>query len=83
MTNSLLFINEDVAAIRTQRYKYVVRAHYRTYDAPLDLAGRTDWPVLVDIANDPAESYDVSALPSRCAGRLQARLARARTTFVR
>jgi hypothetical protein len=48
----LLFINEDIAAIRTQRWKYVVRSHYRTFDAQLDLPGRPDWPVLVDMAKN-------------------------------
>ena len=77
----VLFINEDVAAIRTQRYKYVVRSHYRTYEAPLDASGRTDWAVLVDMANDPAESYDVSALHPDVLADMQARLARARASF--
>ena len=77
----VLFINEDVAAIRTQRYKYVVRSHYRTYEAPLDAAGRTDWAVLIDMANDPAESYDVSALHPDVLADMQARLARARASF--
>jgi arylsulfatase A len=76
-----LFINEDVAAIRTQRYKYVVRSHYRTYEAPLDAAGRTDWAVLIDMANDPAESYDVSALHPDVLADMQARIARARASF--
>ena len=77
----VLFINEDVAAIRTQRYKYVVRSHYRTYEAPLDAAGRTDWAVLIDMANDPAASYDVSALHPDVLADMQARLARARASF--
>lgn len=77
----VLFINEDVAAIRTQRYKYVVRSHYRTYEAPLDAAGRTDWAVLIDMANDPAESYDVSARHPDVLADMQPRIARARTTF--
>ena len=77
----VLFINEDVAAIRTQRYKYVVRSHYRTYEAPLDAAGRTDWAVLIDMANDPAESYDVSALHPDVLADMQARIARARASF--
>lgn len=77
----VLFINEEVAAIRTQRYKYVVRSHYRTYEASLDAPGRTDWAVLVDMANDPSESYDVSALHPDVLADMQARLTRARATF--
>lgn len=77
----VLFINEDVAAIRTQRWKYVVRSHYRTYEAPLDAPGRVDWAVLVDMQNDPAESYDVSSLHPDALADLQRRVANARATF--
>jgi arylsulfatase A-like enzyme len=77
----LLFLNEDIAAIRTQRYKYVVRSHYRSLDAQLDLPGRTDWPVLVDMANDPGESYDVSSRHPDMLADLTARLERARVKF--
>ena len=77
----LLFLNEDIAAIRTQRYKYVVRSHYRSLDAQLDLPGRTDWPVLVDMANDPGESYDVSSRHPDVLADLTARLERARAKF--
>lgn len=75
------FNNEDVAAIRTQRFKYVVRSHYRTFLADLDGANRTDWAVLVDMENDPAESYDVSSRHPEVLADMQARLTRARATF--
>ena len=75
------FINEDVAAIRTQRFKYVVRSHYRTFLGDLDGANRTDWAVLVDMEKDPEESYDVSSLHPDVLADLQARLTRARATF--
>ncbi len=77
----VLFINEDVAAIRTQRFKYVVRSHYRTFLADLDGANRTDWAVLVDMANDPEESYDVSSRHPDVLADMQARITRARATF--
>ncbi len=77
----VFFINEDVAAIRTQRFKYVVRSHYRTFLADLDGANRTDWAVLIDMENDPAESYDVSARHPDVLADMQARLTRARATF--
>lgn len=77
----VLFINEDVAAIRTQRWKYVVRSFYRSYDAPLDAAGRVDWAVLVDMPSDPAESYDVSARHPDVLTDMTARLERARAQF--
>ena len=75
----ILFINEDVAAIRTQRYKLVVRSFYRSLLAPLDT--RDDWQVLVDLQNDPEESYDVSSRHPDVLADLTARLARARATF--
>ena len=75
----VLFINEDVAAIRTQRYKLVVRSFYRSLLAPLDT--RDDWQVLVDLQNDPEESYDVSSRHPDVLADLTARLARARATF--
>lgn len=77
----VLFHNEDIAAIRTQRWKYVVRSNYRTYEAPLDAAGRVDWAVLIDLTNDPAEVYDVSARYPDVLADMKARLERARAKF--
>src|SRR5690606_32159886 len=55
----VFFINDDVAAVRTQRFKLVTRSYYRGILAPLDT--RDDWQLLVDLQNDPEESYDVSS----------------------
>lgn len=77
----VLFHNEDIAAIRTQRWKYVVRSNYRTYEAPLDATGRVDWAVLIDLMNDPAEVYDVSARYPDVLADMKARLERARAKF--
>lgn len=77
----IYFINEDVAAIRTRKFKYVVRSHYRTFLADLDGANRTDWAVLVDMQNDPEESYDVSSKHPDVMAEMQARIANARATF--
>lgn len=77
----VLFINEDVAAVRTQRWKYVVRSFYRTYEGVLDAPGRNDWVLLVDIEKDPAESYDVSSLHPDVLADMAARVAKARATF--
>lgn len=77
----VLFQNEDIAAIRTQRWKYVVRSNYRTFEAPLDAAGRVDWAVLIDLTNDPAEVYDVSARYPDVLADMKARLERARAKF--
>ena len=77
----ILFINEDVAAVRTQRWKYVVKSFYRSYEATLDDPDRNDWAVLVDMANDPAESYDVSAKHPDSLADMAARVAKARANF--
>ncbi len=77
----ILFNNEDVAAIRTARWKYVVRSYYRGIEAPLDTPGRDDWPVLIDLASDPSESYDVSSRHPEILADMQARLERARAKY--
>ena len=53
----LLFNNEDVAGIRTQRWKYVAQTYYR--------GGRTDYlergyPQLYDMELEPGENYSVA-----------------------
>jgi uncharacterized sulfatase len=50
----LLFQNEEIAGIRTQRWKLVVRANYRTLNLPLDSFGYTP---LFDMMNDAAERF--------------------------
>jgi uncharacterized sulfatase len=50
----LLFDNENIAAVRTQRWKLVVRSHYRTLALPLLDVGYTP---LYDMASDPGERY--------------------------
>ncbi|HEV7694265.1 MAG TPA: sulfatase [Hyphomonadaceae bacterium] len=75
----VLFNNETVAAIRTDRWKLAVRSYYRGIEAPLDT--RDDWQLLVDLKADPAETYDVSSLHPDVLGDLTARLARARAKY--
>ena len=53
----LLFNNEDIAAVRTQRWKMVVKANYRTYDVPLSLFG---YSPIFDMANDPQERFSAN-----------------------
>ncbi len=77
----LLFNNEDVAAIRTARWKYIVRSYYRGIEAPLDTPGRNDWEQLIDLSNDPSESYDVSTRYPDVLADMKARLERARTKY--
>ncbi len=77
----ILFNNEQVAAVRTDRWKLVVRSYYRTTEVPLDRPDRADWQVLVDLQNDPSESYDVSSLHPDALKEMTARLHRARDIF--
>jgi arylsulfatase A len=50
----LLFNNEDIAGIRTQKWKLVVRSQYRTLDIPIDALGYTP---LFDMTSDPGERF--------------------------
>ena len=63
------------------RWKYVVRSYYRGVEAPLDAQGRTDWDQLIDLSNDPGESYDVSSLHPDVLVDMKARLERARAKY--
>ncbi len=74
----ILFDNEKVAALRTQRWKLVVRSYYRTYDAAIDARGDA---LLVDLEADPTESYDVSSLHPDVLKDMTARIERARATY--
>lgn len=74
----LLFNNELVAGVRTQRWKYVTRSYYRTIDVPLERVG--GWQ-LIDLEKDPGENYDVSALHPEVVADMRARFERARAKF--
>lgn len=73
----ILFNNEQVAAVRTARWKIAVRSYYRALDFPMDRYGA----ILFDLKADPAESYDVSALHPDVMKDMQARLAAAQAKF--
>lgn len=70
----VLFNNAKVAAVRTPRWKYVVRSYYRTYDINL---ARYGYPLLFDMAADPGENYGVARLHPDVAEDMKARVARA------
>ncbi len=74
----VLFDNARVAAIRTARWKWVVRSYYRTFD--LDLGAR-GYPLLFDLTIDPAETYSVRRLYPEVAADMAARLERAQATY--
>jgi arylsulfatase A len=53
----LHFVNEQPAAIRTQRWRLVSRAWYMSYFAPLDRFGAE---LLFDMAEDPGETRNLA-----------------------
>ena len=72
----LLFNNNHVAGLRTERWKLVARSYYRTYDAPLDAL-----PLLFDMRADPGETYSLARLHPDVLEDMRARLARARAKY--
>ncbi|MES2722271.1 MAG: sulfatase [Pseudomonadota bacterium] len=72
----VLFDNTHVAAVRTARWKYVVRSYYRTYDVPLDR-----YPLLFDMGSDPGETYSVASLHPEALADMTARVESARAKY--
>jgi arylsulfatase A len=74
----LLFDNEDVVAVRTQRWKHVTNDYYRRSFTEL---GSRGYPQLYDMRADEPENYSMAArFPEELAD-MQARLERARQIF--
>jgi arylsulfatase A len=69
----ILFDNEKVAGIRTDRWKYVARSYYREYDVPLARMGAD---LLFDVRSDPAENYNVASLYPDVAKEMRAKFER-------
>jgi arylsulfatase A len=74
----ILFNNEKVAAIRTDRWKYVARSYYRTLNADLSLVNTEH---LFDVRQDPSETYSLASLHPDVLADMKARYARARAKF--
>jgi arylsulfatase A len=74
----VLFDNENVAAIRTQRFKYVAADYYRS--GYFDLASR-GYPQLYDMQASNAEDYSVAAHFPDVLADMQRRYAEARDAF--
>jgi len=74
----ILFNNERVAAVRTDRWKFVASSYYRSIVLPL-AAIRGEG--LFDVRADPAEAYNLASLHPEVLKDMRARLDRARATF--
>lgn len=74
----ILFNNEEVAGLRTARWKYVIRTYYRGSEIPLDAFG---YDLLFDMKADPGETYDVATLHPEVAADLAARVKAAQARF--
>jgi uncharacterized sulfatase len=74
----ILFNNEDVSAVRTDRWKCVVRAYYREYDWEIVNEG---YPLLFDVKADPSEIYSVATKYPDVMKAMMARVARAKSDF--
>jgi len=74
----LLFDNEDVVAIRTQRWKYVASTYYRGALRAIDKNGALQ---LYDMNADQSESYSAASRFPDVLKDMQARMDRARAKF--
>lgn len=74
----ILFDNEKVAGIRTDRWKFVARSYYREYDLPLARIGAN---LLFDLSTDPGENYNVASLHPDVVQDMRARFDRYRARF--
>ena len=74
----ILFDNEKVAAIRTDRWKFVARSYYREYDLPLARIGAN---LLFDVRSDPSEDYNLATRHSDVVKDMRARFEQYRQTY--
>jgi arylsulfatase A-like enzyme len=74
----LLFNDQDVVAIRTQRWKYDTRAYYHGALATTENVG---YPQLFDVSRDISESYSLAERQPGVVADMQARMTAARAKF--
>jgi arylsulfatase A len=74
----ILFNNEDVSAIRTDRWKCVVRSYYRDFDWDIAEDG---YPMLFDVKADPSETYSMASKYPDVMKAMLARVQRAKAAF--
>jgi arylsulfatase A len=79
----LLFDNEDVVAVRTERWKYVANTYYRNVLLPIDgtTPGLPKSPQLYDMRADGSESYSAASAHPDVVADMAGRLKRARVNF--
>jgi arylsulfatase A len=73
----LLFDDEEVTAVRTQRWKYVAQTYFHGRLMSVD----NRYPQLYDMAADPGETYSVNARYPEVVADMKAKLTAARATF--
>jgi arylsulfatase A-like enzyme len=74
----LLFNNEEVVGVRTQRWKYIEQTYYRSLMVNLERSG---YAQLYDMGRDVAESYSVAVTHPHVTLEMQTRLKRAREVY--
>ena len=74
----LLFDNEAVVAVRTQKWKYVAATYYRGVKLPYSLMGLSE---LYDLETDPGENYSVAARHPKVAAEMHDRFNQAQAMF--
>lgn len=74
----LFFSNENIAAVRTQDWRLVVRSFYQTFDVPLD---QFNYRMLFDVRADRGETENVWERNQSVARRLEDMLQAARAEF--
>ena len=72
-----LFDDEEVTAVRTQRWKYVAQTYFHGHLMAVD----NRYPQLYDMAADPSENYSVNARYPEVVADMKEKLATARATF--
>ncbi|HEX7854591.1 MAG TPA: sulfatase [Sphingobium sp.] len=73
----ILFDDEEVVALRTQRWKYVAQTYYHGHLMPVEAR----YPQLYDMDADDSESYSVIERHPDVLAAMKAKLAEARDTF--
>ena len=74
----VLFSDEDVVGIRTQKWKMIRAAHYNANNPILDKMG---YPQIYDMARDERESYSVASMRPDVLKEMQGRMDRAKAEF--